>query len=328
MGKDYDPIAPWFAAAEALGEFIGIRFGRIAPGKSEPEWIYFRHAEFDGIGGFAEILRSRNASPGPLPQIKHPAEPSLVPLLKMLPKFMLPHQRVKWKPLTGSRMASTATQPPPAAAWHVFDEATTAQIREAGKKAGASVNTFLLQHLTTAIRPDLADPSASVPWMIPVNLRGKVVRERDTANYSTYISVKVRPGRPMRDLHQDIYASLDRGEHWANWRAYELGRFATHGTKKFLLTHELATSQWNLGGFSNLGEWDAKKEITRPDCLGDWLFSPPVLRFQCVGAGCVTFQNRLSLLIQTHPEFTTDPAVPRTWIQNWVAEIKRDLSNR
>jgi hypothetical protein len=325
MANNSDPIAPWFAAAEALGEFIGVRFGRIPPGKNEPEWTYFRHAEFDGIGGFVEILRTRNASPGPLPQIKHAAEPSLVPLLKMLPKFMLPHQRVKWKPLDGQRTPSTSTQPPPAAAWHVFDETATAQVRQAGKKAGVTVNTFLLQHLTTAIRPDLADQSSPVPWMIPVNLRGKVVRERDTANYSTYISVKVRPGQPVRELHDNIYAALDRGEHWANWRAYELGRFATHGVKKFLLTHELATSQWNIGGFSNLGEWDSKKEITQPDCLGDWLFSPPVLRFQVIGAGCVTFQNRLSLLIQAHPELTADPAIPRAWMQNWVAEINRDL---
>jgi hypothetical protein len=50
-----------------------------------------------------------------------------------------------------------------------------------------------------------------------------------------------------------------------------------------------------------------------------------VLRFQRVGAGCVTFQNRLSLLIQAHPELTTSPAVPRSWMQDWVAEIKRAL---
>jgi hypothetical protein len=326
MGKPYDPIAPWFLAAEALGEYIGIRFGRLAPGKSEPEWIYFRHAEFDGIGGFAEILRSRNAAPGPLPQIKHPSDPSWVPLLKLMPKFLLPRQRVRWKPMNGNRVTSQSTQPAPAAAWHVFDEPTTTHVRQASRKSGVTVNSFLLQHLTTAIRPHLADQASAVPWMIPVNLRGKVVRERDTANYSTYVSVKVRPRESVRDLHQNIYAALDRREHWANWHAYELGRFATHGTKKFLLAHELATAEWNLGGFSNLGDWDSKKEITQPECLGDWLFCPPVLRFQCVGAGCVTFQNRLTLLIQAHPELTADPAIPRAWVRDWVAEIKRDLS--
>jgi hypothetical protein len=37
----------------------------------------------------------------------------------------------------------------------------------------------------------------------------------------------------------------------------------------------------------------------------------------------MTFQNRLSLLMQAHPELTTSPAVPKAWVQNWVEEIKR-----
>lgn len=49
-----DPISPWFVAAEQLGEFIGIRFGRVPPGQAEPEWFFLRHTDFDGIGGLAE----------------------------------------------------------------------------------------------------------------------------------------------------------------------------------------------------------------------------------------------------------------------------------
>jgi len=53
-----DPISPWFNICEELGEYIGIRFGRIAPGTSDPEWFFVRHTDFDGIGGMAELLRS------------------------------------------------------------------------------------------------------------------------------------------------------------------------------------------------------------------------------------------------------------------------------
>jgi NRPS condensation-like uncharacterized protein len=324
--KAYDPISPWFIAAEALGEFIGIRFGRIAPGKGEPEWIFFRHADFDGIGGFAEILREKGVPLGQLPQIKHSVAPSLLPLVRIMPKFLLPHQRVKWKPLERDGTTSSHSEPPPAVAWHVFDEATTLRVRQFCRHAGVTVNSFLLKHLTKAIRPHLENQSSKVPWMIPVNLRGPVVRDRDTANYSSYVSVKVQPDETVQDVHRNIYAALERKEHWANWHAYELGRFTTHGMRKFLIAKELATSQWNLGGFSNLGDWDPEKKITRPACLGDWLFCPPVLRFQRIGAGCVTFQNRLSLLIQAHPELTTNSAIPRTWIQNWIKEIVMDLS--
>lgn len=212
-------------------------------------------------------------------------------------------------------------------AWNIFDENTTTQIRRVCRKAGVTVNSFLLKHLTKAIRPCLEDQSSVIPWMIPVNLRGKVTRDSDTANHSSYIAVNVQSYETVHDVHRNIYAALARGEHWANWNAYKLGRFLTNGLRRHLIATEKAMSQWNLGGFSNLGDWDPEKKITAAGCCGGWLFCPPVLRCQLVGAGCVTFQNRLSLTIHAHPEFTTDPAIPKGWMQNWVKEIEIDLSS-
>src|SRR5579859_4795570 len=127
MGKeDSDPIKQWFVAAEELGEFVGIRFGRIAPGKTEPEWIYLSHMEFDGIGGFADILRKRGATTlGRLPQVRHPAPPSKLSLLKLLPKFIAPRRSLNWAPFEGKPETSTNRKSPPAAAWHVFNEEET-----------------------------------------------------------------------------------------------------------------------------------------------------------------------------------------------------------
>jgi NRPS condensation-like uncharacterized protein len=324
--KISDSVAPWFIAAEELGEYIGIRFGRIAPGKNDPEWIFLRHTEFDGIGGLAEILRRRGATLGRLPQVRHPATPSVWPLLKMMPKFLQPRHRVKWMPLHRDAELGDNPQPSPAVAWHVFDEQLTMQVRRVCRKAGVTVNSFLLKHLTKAIRPYLEDQSSMVPWMIPVNMRGKVVRNRDTANFSSCIGVKVQSYETPHDIHRNIYATLGRKEHWANWYAYQTGRFMTHGLRKFLIARELAMSQWNLGSFSNLGNWDPEKEITQTECLGNWLFCPPVLRSQMIGSGCITFQNRLSLVIQAHPKLTTSAAVTKAWVQNWVKEIELDLT--
>jgi hypothetical protein len=97
--------------------------------------------------------------------------------------------------------------------------------------------------------------------------------------------------------------------------------------KVFLINHDLAMSQWNLGSFSNLGDWDPEKTITQHECKGGWLFAPPVLRCQMIGAGCVTFQNRLSLTIQAHADLTTSPEVTRTWVDNWVKEIEMDVAS-
>lgn len=325
--KKSDPISPWFNAAEELGEYLGIRFGRIAPGTAEPEWMFLRHVDFDGVGGFAELLRRRGAHLPRLPQIKHPFNPSWLPLLQILPKFLMPRQRVKWRPLERNPVSNGAPEPPQAFAWHIFDESATTHIRRACRKNCVTINSFLLKHLTKAIRPFLEDEAAVVPWLIPVNVRGKIFRERDTANFTSCVNVRIPAYETIHDIHRSIYAALGRGEHWANWYAYKAAGWTTPEMKKFMIVKELATSQWNLGSFSNLGDWDSGRTITQTDCAGGWLFAPPVLRFQLVGAGCVTFQNRLSLTIQAHPDLTTSADVTKAWIENWVREIAMDVGS-
>jgi hypothetical protein len=322
-----DPIASWFIAAEQLGEFVGIRFGRVGRGMTEPEWMFLSHTEFDGIGGLAELLRRRGAQLERLPQIRYPLSPSWSCILRALPSYMKPRRPVKWRPLKRGAVTSTSSQPPVAVAWHVFEEGATTQVRRVCRKAGYTINSFLLKHLTKAIRPFLEDESSVVPWMVPVNIRGKVDRGRDTDVHTSYVGVKVQSYETVHDVHRNVYAALGKGEHWANWRMYLLGRFFTARTRRFLIATGIGASQWNLGSFSNLGDWDPDKKITEADCLGGWLFCPPVFRAMLVGAGCATFQNRLSLTIQAHPDLTTDPAVPKEWVRNWVKEIEIDVAS-
>jgi len=325
--KATDPIAEWFVAVQRLGDYIGIRSGRVPCGAKDPEWIFLPHTHVDGIGGVAEILRQRGAKLERLPQIKHPLSPSWSAVFRAIPKYLAPRHRVKWLPLEQGDGAADGAQPARAVGWHVFDEGPTTQIKRVCRKTGVTVNSFLLKHLTKAIRPYLEDQSSVVPWMVPINIRGKVDRGRDTDVHTSYVGVRVRSYETVQDIHRNIYAALNTGEHWANWRMYLLGRYTTAGIRDYIVAKELGTSQWNLGAFSNLGDWDPEKKITAPDCQGAWLFCPPVFKCQLVAAGCVTFQNRLSLTIQAHCSLTTNPAVTKTWIQNWVKEIEIDLDS-
>ncbi len=322
-----DVMKLWFLTAEELGEFIGMRFGRLPPGATEVEWMFPRHADYDGVGWFAENLRRRGAVLERLPTIRHPADPPKMAMLRLLPKYLKPKHRLKWGPLERGSGTRDCSKPPRAVAWHLFDEEATTQIRRVCRNFEVTVNSFLLKHLTKAIRPSLEDQSAAVPWMVPINMRGKVKQVRETANYTSYIRIEVQSYETVHNIHQNIYDALCRGEHWANWQAYQLGRFLTAGMRRYLVAAELATPQWTLGGFSNMGDWDPGKEFTQPDCQGGWFVCPPVLRFQQVGVGCMTFQNRLSLTIQTHPDLTTDAKVPQLWMQNWVKEIEMDVAS-
>lgn len=322
-----DAIKRWFATAEELGEHIGIRFGHIAPGATEPVWSFLPHSHYDGIGGFAELLRRQGADLRELPRIRHFSEPSLLAVIRALPRYAAPRTRVAWAPVEGPSRPSSRSEPPSAFAWQLLDEAATAQVRRVCRKAGYTVNSFLLKHLTKAVRPCLQDQSSVLPWMVPVNLRGRVAQERDVENHSSYVSIRVRSYETTHDIHRNIYAALAAGEHWANWAAYKSGSFLAPGIRRALIRSDRAMAQWNLGGFSNLGVWDPENRLTQPGCTGGWLFAPPVLRCQMLGAGCVTFQNRLGLTIQAHPELTTNTGPPKIWLRDWIREIEADLAS-
>jgi hypothetical protein len=323
----FDPMKAWFLSLQETGEFIGIRFGRIPPGKTEPEWIFLPHTDVDGIGGFAQMFRDKGVDLPLLPQNKHPSPPSRLGLVRNLPKMLLPRRKLTWRALNSKVEKPFHTDPPAAVAWHVFDEETTTNIRRVTRSAAITVNSFLLKHLAKAIRGFLEDPSATIPWMIPVNLRGKVNRDADIENHTSYVSVGVHPYDSLYDVHRKIYKALERGDHWANWFSYDSARILGAGPRKYLIRIERCMAEWNIGSFSNLGDWDSENKVTHPDLAGTWLFAPPSLRVQPLGCGCVTFQNRLALVIQAHPELTTDPAAPRAWMQAWIKEIQTDLAS-
>ncbi|MCL5097555.1 MAG: hypothetical protein M1608_08515 [Candidatus Omnitrophica bacterium] len=326
LGKTkYTGIRKWFVAAEKSGEFIGIRYGHLRPEAKEPEWLYYRHTEFDGIGAFAEILRSRGVELAALPQIKYyPAYCPIVAALKHWPRYFSPRHPLKWISLERDPNVPVADCPPPAVAWHAFDEAMTYRIRMDSRNMGVTVNTFLLHTLAKAMRPFFEDQLAPMPWMIPVNMRGGVRQYRDTDNHTSYVAVRVNPDEPIAEVHRKISKTLSRGEHWGNWHAFKTSHCLTHRMRVRLVGK--AISQWNIGAFSNLGEWDADKCITHPDLAGAWLFAPPTLRTQMVGTGCVTFQGRLTLTAQAHPELTTSTATVQAWINNWVECIQSSLA--
>ncbi len=320
-----DPIQPWYEAIGSLGDYVTFRFGHLAPGSSEIRWVVLPHTRFDGIGGFAHMLREGGADIETLPQVAHPSDPSWWPFVRALPRLLGPRRRVAWGDLESGPAVAGGSLPDPVMAWRLFSEEETVALRGVAREAGVTANTFLLKHLDDSLRPELADPGASVPWMIPVNLRGKINRKRDTANHSSYIAIRIAPGQGMKDLHRDVYRRLNRGEHWAAWRGYSATQWLPMSWKRFLLKHDRAMTQWNLGLFTNLGVWDSEKAINQGDLRGAWLVMATVLRCQMVGAACITFQGRLSITIQVHPDLTTSPAVPERWMQRWVGRLTADL---
>lgn len=291
---------------------MGIRYGRVANGAGEVEWHFVSHIDCDGIGGLGRLLRERGIGIGKLPETKHPCRGVIAPLWKLWRdsrKAMKCAARADWLSL------GCGTRIPEAVAWHLFTADETLEMVNRCRKMGVTVNSFLLKHLDQAVRPAIAEPKARIRWLVPVNLRGDVRFDDDTANHVSCVEPCIAPDDSAEVIQADILRRLKRGEHRANHLLFMAGGLLGHEGKVDLLRKERAKRNGNIGSFSNLGVWEAN------DASGDgWVFCPPVVSGQLLGAGCVTFQGRLGMAIQGH---SSAPAVVEGWMRSWLDLIRR-----
>jgi len=295
---------------------MGIRFGRLRQGSGEVEWSYVSHCECDGIGAFARLLRECGASLDALPSTSAPSRSVIAPLWRLWRNRQAPSDcanRSDWHfdqhPHCG---------PSKAIAWHLFSEAETASIIHHCRQLQVSVNSFLLKQLDQAVRPDIRRPDARIPWMVPVNLRGDFHLADDTENHVSCVDVLIAAGDLPQHVHEQINQRLQRGEHRANYLLLGIGKVLSLGLKVKLLSRNRSRPNGNIGAFSNLGVWDSEKRIATDDT---WLFCPPVVDGQLLGAGCVTFQRRLALTLQAHPGQSHKPEMATRWMKRWLELI-------
>lgn len=315
-----------FEALKDLDEFVGIRFGYQGPGQENPEWQFIDHSGFDGVGGFAKILRERGASLKSLPKISRHSRVKLSALWESLPGLVRSRKFPSWRDTFPTSPARN-NQAPGAFATHRFNHEQTQQLLELSRHHGVSVNSLLLHSLDAAIRSFLEDSATPISWMVPVNLRGMVKREVEESNHSSYLTPRICADDSLQTVHSKIRRKLQTGQHLLTWKTYSLTRFLSHSAKKMIIRHNRVMADHCLGCFSNLGEWDPGCQWTGEQLAGNWFFSPPTLRCQKIAAGCLTFQNQLTLTLQIHPELTSDPEIARKWIKAWVGTIKLDATS-
>ncbi len=297
---------------------MAIRYGRVSEGSREVEWLFVSHCECDGIGGFARLLRERGAEIGELPKTKHPCSGLIGPLWRMWRgrnSDSNSADRRDWRPYD-----QTKGRPSISVAWHLFTENETTEIRERCRRERITVNSLLLKHLDQAVRPDIQRPELAIPWMIPVNLRGDIEHNDDTGNHVSYVEPRIGCDDSPAEIQKQIRDRLERGEHRANYLLLGMGRFLNHERKVALIRKDRAMPEGNIGAFSNLGVWDPEKTIASKDF---WLFCPPVVDGQLLGAGAVSFQNRFSLTIQGHPDLPNQVGMTKNWMGRLLLSIRR-----
>jgi hypothetical protein len=308
-----DWVAAGFSAMRDCGEDISIVYGRVNKAlRAEPEWAELPHDKFDGIGGFAHLLRERGCRIDELPALKGGRltfSRAVRGLVAVAPALKVRTQQ--WRSFDSTRHA-TFRPVGQRVAWKLLTERETASIVAAAKSTGVTVNTLLLFHLDRAVSAQLTPAAANRLWMIPVNLRGGLRREHPEAFLKmSFLPVDLQ-GRPSVDQVQAQFTSLkDRYCHWGSWAALHLGKLiGAAGIRKELRNRDKQNNGWT-GLFSNLGVWSVPG-------AGHWIFGPAVSRAQPIGAGCVTLNRCMALTVQLHEALSDDLQTTYDLLDAWT----------
>ena len=310
-----DWLAEVFRAQRDCGENIAIVFARTTaatPAEDDVLWFELPHDAYDGVSGLAELLTRQGLTPDALPVLRE-GRPSWSRRLRGL-WSVLPYLGIRkqaWS-VDFDWLRPVVPRPPQQrVAWAMFDEARTRALVAAAKAAGATVNTFLLAHLDAAVRGRWVPESAERRWMLPVNMRGAVDRDRDNAPRMSFLTVDGVGTPTVAELQAQVDRRVRDGQHWGMWPLFHAGRLIGEKGLRDDIRKRERQGHGTTGMFSNLGTW------TVPGG-GGWLFCPAITRTYPIGAGCITVNGRLALTLQLHEALGGTLGQARLTLDAWV----------
>jgi len=307
-----DWVAEVFSAMRDCGENISIVYGRkpMASDKAEPTWFELPHDQYDGMSGLAAVLRRLGCRIERLPVLQGDRFTFLRALRGLYAALpLLGNKQRHWQRFDGTRNAEFAPVGE-RMAWDLFTEGETREIVLEARAAGVTVNTYLLFHLDAVIGAGLTRPDTCRLWMIPVNLRGAVRRDREAAPHMSFWAVDLDPNVSLAGLQAQISRLKQRAYHWGTWILLHAGALlGIEGMRRDIRRREKKNHGWT-GIFSNLGVWEV------PDA-GHWIFGPAISRVHPVGAGCITMNGRMALTLQLHAAFGAGSPTAQALLRDW-----------
>jgi len=242
--------------------------------------------------------------------------------LRALHAYLRNHSACPWVwPELGS--APSDGRPSSNVGWTVFEPDETQALCAAAKSCGVTVNSWLLSRVARLVEERREVRAPRIGWVIGVNLRGAVALERATANHSTFLRLNLPRGAGARATHTLVEDALRRGLHWGSWDMMQAG-----GRLSDLAIQAAYEWEWRLPGkwvgmFSNLGRLHGGG----PPGMS-WLFAPPVHRVLPFGAGCLTWNGRLSLVVQLDPRIPAKIEPAQVWVDQWRQRLLTAVRGR
>jgi len=320
---EQDYIAQLFhVRRERYGISDDICWGWFDPETQNIEWNTWRHADADGIGGLAKILRPLGFPCSPLPQSNETYEPSWREIIKAGKQYPLPKapKKVHWK-RTYDFQHDQLHLPEVVC----FNEEDTARIVAQASVMGASAGNFVFAALSRVVAEQLIADDAPFHWFIPVNVRGACGINNEFFNQASGINLMVTGASQASDWQAQTRRALNAKRHWATWKLVRIGRYI--GSTGLSWVYRLSSRSTHFAGScSNLGRWPLTdvNNPPLPDRRVLVAVGPGTANYP-INSSVIEWDGRLTITLKIHPYICPDQATIRSMVNAWRDTIIGEL---
>jgi len=310
-----DPVGIWFQEFEKRHECSDIIVGIYQDDKSLETRLY-PHARYDGVSILLSYLAELDlADPDAhLPCIPRRSFPGFARKLKSLIVYLVsmytraPSRKMKTAPMKWP--VNPVKVEKARTAWRIFDEVHSNVIVE---KARGDVNSYILSKLIPHTGHIWAKQNRKISVCIPVSLHNTLAVGQAPFNMSSLVAINLDESTTGEEINRKIKCELTRNMHLGAWLSLHVSRYVgpwyfdyvlTNGGN--LLTHSLI--------YSNLGRWS-------PQSKNAVFFIPPVNHSNPVCTGILSWGNKISIAIQTHPHMKLASNTLEDMVDNWSANL-------
>jgi hypothetical protein len=306
-------IGKLFDVLTEQGEDMRFRIGLARLGEDEAyDNHHAHHKDVDGYGAVVTMFRARGvAFEAPTGRAEPP--PPLGRRFAAMARVMRakPGPAVEW---TTRGVSATA----PADACRLLTEAQTNRLKEASRRQGVAMTALLLQTLNATVTPLVSRATAAATWTVPVNMRGGVRVESETANASSLVNIEVPLAASSRQVEGILRAAMQENLHWGKWDQVNLMvRFGERTLRKKVKQYYAGGRASRVGVFSNVGAWKA-------DLPGDVgiVGYGPATRMDPLFVGTITVNGKLCLSMRAHALLGATSEDVKGWLGAWFEALQ------
>lgn len=307
--KAKDSVRIWFETLSLEGEDMDILL-QCDVGEGMKDYR-FHHGRFDAIGGFlSNVIHVNNPKTTMTLRGKQaPFYKFLVGFIRYslrLPFYAAPFKNFNYQWRDGSKNYPRTRS--------FLDEAQTKMIKDTAQKLGVSVNSLLLKALNDASKRYIASVGDNI-WLIPVNLRTNT-NDNLSQNEVGFVDALISSKDNLHSIHRQIANRIKKSEHLGGLMGVGIGVFiGEYFLKKLVKLNKYL--QVRTGVFTNLGEWQAS------GCESYKLSGyPPVLETQPIGASAITWCNKMTLSLHTHPCLEMSQDEIEVFMNDWLKKLE------